>query len=288
MPRLLTILFLILFPPLSTASLSVSDDLGETVTLAQPAQRIISLAPHATELLFAAGAGDRLVGVVKYSDFPPAAREIEQVGSYKSVDLERIVALKPDLVVAWPSGNKPAVVEQLKSLGLTVYQSQPQEIIDVPRSLRQLGVLTGHSDTANAAAVQFEKEYQRLRDAYSQKSKVTLFYQIWNRPIMTINGEHLISKVMQLCGGENVFAQLQANAPKLDVEAVLAANPQVIVASGMGEERPDWLEDWRKWDQLQAVKNNHLYFIPPDIIQRHSPRILQGAQQLCEALDKAR
>ncbi|MDH5299841.1 MAG: cobalamin-binding protein [Gammaproteobacteria bacterium] len=288
MHRIFVTVCLLLAATPSQAAIVVTDDLGAKVELPAPAQRIVSLAPHATELLFAAGAGNKIVGVVKYSDYPPQAQQIPQVGGYKALDLERIVALKPDLVVAWPSGNKPAVVEQLKSLGLTVYQSQPDELSDVAQNLRQLGKLAGTEGIANQAAQNFTAEHQALKQQYAAKPPVTVFYQIWNQPIMTINGQHLISKVINLCGGKNVFESAQASAPKLDVEAVLAANPQVIVASGMGEDRPDWVDDWKKWPQLQAVKTKQLYFIPPDIIQRHSPRILQGAKQLCEALDKAR
>ncbi|MDH5231936.1 MAG: cobalamin-binding protein [Gammaproteobacteria bacterium] len=270
------------------ADVQVIDDFGLKVTLNKPAKRIISLAPHATEQLFAAGAGQQIVAVVKYSDYPDAAKTIESIGSYRSIDIERIVALKPDLIVAWPSGNKQKAVDKLKALGLNVYQSQPEEILQIAESIEKLGVLSGHGVHAKKSAMVFRQEYDQLRTQYANKKTVRLFYQIWNKPIMTINGSHLISKVMGLCGGENVFAELSASAPKLDVEAVIQRNPEVIIASGMSEERPEWLDEWRQWKAMQAVKQNKLYFIPPDIIQRHSPRILQGAAQLCEHLEHAR
>lgn len=281
-------LFLLGLTGLAQAEVRVMDDLGAEVRLAEPARRIVSLAPHATELLFAAGAGDRVVGVVKYSDYPAEAKKIQQVGRYKAIDVERIVALKPDLVVVWPGGNRDKGIGQLRQLGFTLYQSQPRELEQVAVSIEKLGRLAASETVANAAVAAFRHKLARLREQYSQRQPVSVFYQIWNRPLMTLGGGHLVSRVMELCGGRNAFISLETNAPKLDVEAVLAADPQAIVASGMGQERPEWLEEWRRWQQLQAVKNDQLFFIPPDLLQRMTPRILDGAQMLCEQLESVR
>lgn len=266
----------------------VVDDRGHSVSLNSPAMRIISLAPHATEMLFAAGLGERVVGAVSYSDYPEAAKAIPQVGGYNRLDLERILALRPDLVLAWYSGNGPEQVEQLRRLGLTLYLSEPQELEAIPRTLERLGILGATEATANAAARDFRTQLERLRTGYADKAPISVFYQIWSRPLMSINDEHLIGKVIRLCGGRNVFGPLPVLTPVLSEEAVLAAAPEVIVASGMGQSRPEWLDDWRRWPQLPAVAAGALYFIPPQLIQRHSPRILQGAQQLCTQLDEAR
>jgi iron complex transport system substrate-binding protein len=272
----------------NAAPVSVVDDTGQTVTLAQPARRIVSLAPHVTETLFAAGAGAAVVGAVSYSDYPKAAKQIPQVGSYPNVDLERVVSLKPDLVVGWPGGNAPAQLERLRALGLTVYRSDPRRIEDVAANIKRLGVLAGTPAQADAAAAKFRHRHRELAQRYRARPPVTVFYQVWHRPLMTINGAHLISQVIALCGGVNVFTALPALTPTLDVEAVLKADPAVIVASGMDESRPEWLDDWRRWPQLRAVRDGHLYFVPPDLLQRHGPRILDGAEQLCAALDQAR
>lgn len=281
-------LALLCLPLLAQAELAVVDSSGRNVTLQQPAQRIVSLAPHVTELLFAAGAGERVVGVVSYSDWPPAARGIEQVGSYSALDMERILALRPDLVVAWESGNNPAQLERLERLGLTVLRHAPRTPDDIARMLEQLGRLAGTDAVAQPAAQNFRVRLQRLRERNAQVAPLTVFYQVWHQPLMTVSGAHLISAAIELCGGRNVFAALPALAPQISIEAVLAADPQVIVASGMAEQRPDWLDDWKRWPQLAAVRHDNLYFVPPDLLQRAGPRFIDGAERLCAALDEAR
>lgn len=270
------------------ADISVQDDPGQTVTLAQPARRIVSLAPHVTEMLFAAGAGDYLIGTVAYSDFPEAARRIPRVGGYTNIDLEAVVALRPHLIVAWKSGNPAHQIEKLRALGFAVYVTEPRHIEDVPHNIERLGLLAGTAGAASSAAAAFRARHDALRRRYGARPPVNVFYQIWDRPLMTVNGEHLISDVLRLCGGHNVFASLSVLAPKVDIEAVLAADPEVIVASGMGEARPEWLDDWRRWPRLRAARRGQLVFIHPDLIQRASPRLLDGAEQLCRALDDAR
>ena len=284
----LVLTVLLLAATYARAGVTVQDDRGNTVSLARPAERIVSLAPHATELLFAAGAGSRMVGAVDWSDFPPAAREVPRVGSYVQPDLERIVALKPDLVVAWYSGNEPRLVERLRALGYPVYVSEMRALEEVPAGIERLGRLAGTDAAASRAAADFRARRDRLQTSYAAGVPVRVFYQIWDKPLMTINNEHLITRVMELCGGRNVFGDLPTLTPHLDVEGVLVANPQAIVASGMGEARPDWLDHWRRWPDLTAVKNGHLFFVPPDFLQRPTPRILDGAQQMCEALEQVR
>jgi iron complex transport system substrate-binding protein len=266
----------------------VTDVSGAGIKLAAPARRIVSLAPHITELLFAAGAGGRVVGDVEYGDYPPAARALPKVGSFSRLDLEAIVALKPDLVMGWASSSPPAAISRLRAMGLTVYVSETHRIADIAGELERVGKMAGTEAVANSAAAAFRERHARLAARYSRQSPVTVFYQIWKQPLMTVNREQIISDAMRLCGGRNVFAQLPILAPTVTVEAVIAANPEVIVASGMGESRPEWLDDWRRWTTLTAVARDNLYFVPPDLLQRHTPRILDGAEKLCTHLETAR
>lgn len=274
--------------PAAAAGIELEDDTGRKLALAAPAQRIVSLAPHVTEMLFAAGAGERVVGAVDYSDYPEAAQRITRVGGYTRIDLEAVAALRPDLVIGWQSGNRDGDLARLQALGIPVYLSEPRNLEDVARNLERLGRLAGSEHTAQAAASTFRARREHLAATYSGRDKVRVFYQIWDRPLMTVNDRHLIADVIRLCGGANVFGEVAHLTPTIGVEAVLAANPEVIVASGMGEARPEWLDQWARWPQLEAAHRDNLFFIPPELIQRHTPRILDGAERLCGQIDTAR
>jgi iron complex transport system substrate-binding protein len=269
------------------AEIVVTDAAGTRIRLDAPARRIVSLAPNITELLFAAGAGNRMVGNVDYGDYPPAAAALPKVGG-ASLDLEAIVALKPDLVLGWESGTAAAAVSRLRAMGLTVHLSESKRIEDIAGELERIGQLAGTEAVAGAAAKAFRERYARLGARYSRRPPVDVFYQIWKEPLMTVNGRQIISDAIRLCGGRNVFADLPVLAASVTVEAVIAANPEIIVASGMDDARPEWLDDWRRWHTLAAVARDNLYFIPPELIQRHTPRILDGVERLCAQLETAR
>lgn len=264
------------------------DDEGQAVRLARPAMRIVSLAPHVTEQLFAVGAGSRIVGAVEYSDFPPEAKRIPRVGDSDAIDFERLLVMRPDLVVAWTSGNSPKQIEQLRSLGLSVYSSQPRRLEEVASSLERLGRLTGSTVIAAQAARSFRQQVRGLRERYGGREPVTVFFELWNRPLYTVNNEQLISDAIRLCGGRNIFGDLPVLAPAVTHEAVLKADPAAIVATGMGGVRPEWLDEWRAWPDLQATRLGNLFFIDADLMNRHGPRLAEGARQLCEFLDLAR
>ena len=275
-------------PCSANAQIELTDDAGQRIVLAEPARRIVSLAPHITEILFAAGAGERVVGVVAYSDYPEAARALPQVGGYTQIDLEAIVGLRPALVIGGRSGNRDAHLARLQAMGIPVFLNEPRNLDDVARSLEQVGRLAGSGAAARAAAPAFRARHAALAARHASQPPVRTFYQIWDRPLMTINDEHLIADVIRLCGGSNVFGSLTQLAPTIGVEAVLAANPEAIVATGMGDARPEWLDQWARWPQLEATRRDNLFFIPPELIQRHTPRILDGAERLCAQLETAR
>lgn len=270
------------------AEVAVTDYLNRVVRLEQPAERIVALAPHIVENVYRAGAGDRLVAAVDYSDYPPAALELPKLGSHNAVSLEQILALEPDLVLVWGSGNGETMLRQLERLGLTVYVDEPRKLEDVAHSVRAIGILAGSSETAELAAASYLAGLERLESQYVQAEPVGVLYQVWNQPLQTLNGEHLVSDVIELCGGRNIYADALPLAPKINMESVLARDPEIIVASGMGEERPDWLDEWKQWPSLTAVEHDNLFFVPPDIIQRHTIRIVQGAELFCQHIDTAR
>ncbi|PCJ26915.1 MAG: cobalamin-binding protein [SAR86 cluster bacterium] len=268
--------------------IEVIDDEGSLVRLSAPAERIISLAPSLTELIFAAGAGDKLVGVVEYSDYPAAAKELPLVGRHDLLDMERILQLNPDLVVAWQTGNPRASVNRLKELGLTVYIAEPKSLDSIPGHLERLSTLAGTKETGAEAANFFRDSLQKLNLTYSNKAPVSTFYQVWDKPLISAGGNELINDIIELCGGVNIFSEISLMSPKVSQEAVLARNPEAIIASGMDIERPEWLDNWKRWSSITAVARNNLFFIPPDLLQRHTPRALLGAKMMCEQIDQAR
>ncbi len=274
---------------LVAAEIVVQDAAGNTVRLPRPAERVVSLAPHNTENLFAAGARGTLVGATSYSDYPPAAQEVPRVGGYSGLDLEAIAALRPDLILAWESGNRREDIERLRALGFTIYLSEPRRLEDIASEIEALGRLTGTTETARRFASGYRERLRALRQRYRGQRPLRVFYEVWHRPLITINGEQIISKAITLCGGRNIFAHLATLAPSVDIEAVIAADPDVIVtATGNRQEEIRWREAWSRWSRMAAVARNHIYSLSPDLLQRQGPRILDGVAQLCDILSRAR
>ena len=287
MRRIAVALLLIMQARAVYAGIALSDDRGRQMVFAVPAQRIVSLAPHLSELLFAAGAGAKLVGTVAHSDYPEQARKLPVVGDSASLDIERILALKPDVVLAWLSGNPPGEISKLEQLGIRVLVTEPRSLGRIAEQIVLFGRLAGTEQAADAAAAQFRRDVEVLRRAYQGRRKVSVFYQVWHEPLMTVNGNQVISEVIALCGGENIFAGSNVLVPNVSLEAVLAADPEVIV-TGSEQSAAQDLNDWRQWRQLRAVRNGDLLAIPPDDISRPTPRLLNGARRLCAQLDHVR
>lgn len=286
---LIFLLFFFVDPRVSQADeIVVLDDMGRRVVLAGPARRIISLAPHLTENLFSVGAGKDIVGAVNHSDYPAQANSIQRVGGYKQFNLEVVASLQPDLILAWASGNGLDKIQQLIDLGFTVYISEPRTLDSIAESLDNLSALTGNADIEDSAGRHFRDILSILREDNKAKEVVSVFYQVWNTPLQTLSDGHVIGDVIKLCGGRNIFGSSSVIAPKVGVESVLKENPQAIIASGMGESRPEWLSEWLQWPQLQAVVHADLYFIPPDYLQRHTVRLLKGVEQMCSHLNSVR
>jgi iron complex transport system substrate-binding protein len=291
---LLIALAALLMPVLtaSAAVISVVDDSAATVTLDAPARRIVSLAPHTTELIYAAGGADLIVGAVNYSDYPPAAKQLPRVGDNQALDLEKIAALKPDLLIVWRHGNAQRQIGALRALGIPLFFSEPKQLPDIAANLHKLGELMGTVATADKAARDFTAKIDRLREQYAQRPVVSVFYQVWETPLMTLNGDHMVSDVIRLCGGRNVFASLTPVAPTVSTEAVIAANPDVIVTGRYGDADPGTLpkslDRWKSWTALSAVSHRNLFAVNADWLDRPAPRIAEGAAQLCEVLQTAR
>ncbi len=269
------------------AAITATDDAGGVVTLARPAQRIVSLAPHATELLFAAGAGGRVVGAVAHSDWPPEARALPRVGDANALDLERIVALAPDLVIAWPY-TMPAQLATLRARGATTFVSDPKSIAAIARDIEALGTLAGTQAIAQANADALRARLAALRARYAGAASISVFYEIWNDPLQTIGGGHLISEAIALCGGANVFGAQTLPAPSVSFEAVVAARPEVIVGGSDDGTRPPWLDEWKRFPAVPAIRYANLFVANGDLLHRSGPRFVAGVEALCATLDTAR
>ncbi len=270
------------------AEVCATDDTGRKVCLEQPAARIAALSPGATELVWAAGAGDKVVAVVSFSDYPEQAKEVPSVGSHTRMDLERLMQLEPDLVIGWVTGNPPEQIEALRDMGLPVFSIEPRSFEGVSHTIERLSLLAGTEEEGFAEADRFRQGIAALERQYRDAESVSVFYQVWDEPLMSVNDEHLIGKVITLCGGVNVFGDLERLVPRISAESVIGANPEAILAGGMGEENRHWLTRWEAFPNLDAAARDNLYFIPPSLVQRPTPRMLEGSQLFCEKLDDAR
>ena len=269
----------------SHAAISVVDDSGVTIRLSSPAQRIISLAPHTTELLFAAGAGKSIVAVTTWSDYPPQAKNIPSVGSATELDVERIIKLQPDLVVAWKNGNKPRQIAHLRKFGIQVFESEPKTLDEIANSIKKLSMLAGTEKIGEQQALAFQQKIQVLKNKYQHAEEVRYFYQIWQKPLMTLNGEHLISQALKICGGKNIFSELTPTAPTVNSESVIQKNPEVIF---MSSEEKNATSLWQSFPNMMAVSSNNLFTFNGSIMNRAGPRMAEATEQLCEKLELAR
>ncbi len=269
-------------------AITVVDDSGQSVILARPAQRVISMAPHVTELLFAAGGGARVVGVMNYSDYPEAAKTLPRVGSDSALDMERLVALKPDLLVVWQSGNTARQLEQLRQLGIPMFYSEPQQMDQIADSLLRLGQLLGTEAVAQPAARALRAKTAALAARYARRPPVRMFYQIWDKPVYTLNDRQIVSDAIRLCGGQNVFGKLPVKAPEVSVEAVIAADPEVIIGGDRGEQVDAGLNIWKPYTSMLAVQRGNLFSLSGGLLVRAGPRMVDGAAELCEKLELAR
>jgi iron complex transport system substrate-binding protein len=288
----------LLLSPLAALSATFTDDVGQTTDWRTPPMRVVALAPSLTELVYAAGAGHKLVGVDRASDHPAAVAQLPRVGDYMRVDIERLLQLKPDVVLVWASGNTGRELAQLAAAGVPAVRLEPQRLTDVALAIERLGEWLGTAHVAQKNAAQLRATLAALQAEHAQKKPVSVFYQVWSQPLLTLNDQHVVSDALRLCGARNVFGALKPLVPEVSVEAVLAAQPDLIVAAreskdgDLAARRTPQLSTFALWQtharHLKAVQRGALYTLPGDVISRPGPRIAQGVRALCEAVDAAR
>ncbi len=264
------------------------DDRGQAIEFVNPPQRIISLAPNITELLFAVGAGSHVVAVSEYSDHPADALALPKVANALGVDFERVLDLRPDLVIAWLSGNGRRVIDRLEHLGIRVFVTEPRRFADVERLLSVFGQIAGSPREGSSQAARFREQVASLRDRYAWKSSMSVFYQLSQRPLMTINREHIISELLTLCGGDNVFADYRLLAPTVNIEDVMKRDADVILISSTVPNVNQVRAQWLMMTDLKAAKTKRVFVVDADLINRQTPRLVQGAEQICLLIDRAR
>src|SRR5437879_2347186 len=264
--------------------ITVSDDTGQRVAVLNPPLRIVSLAAGATEMLFAAGAGPHVVATVQYSDQPSAAQRVPRNGDVTGVDIERLDALHPDVAVVWPGGGNPAQIEEIARLGIPVYRQQVNALADLPDSLRRLGALTGTGAAAEQVARDLEAHLARVTREYRSDRQPSVLLEVWNRPIYTVGGTHLMSDALRLCSARNVFADLRDLGPVVDTEAVIARNPDIIIAVAPPGEGAAWLAEWKRFGTLSAVRGGRLIAFEDQAFVRLGPSVIDAAEALCRRI----
>jgi len=285
----LAMLSMIVLPGLALASevIELPQSDGSTLKLRSPAKRLVTLSPHLTELVYAAGAGDLVVATVEYSEYPPAAIEIPRVGDAFRIDTERIHLNSPDLILAWETGNPPAALAQLSSLGFAVWIIEIREVEAIARVIQQIGMAADTSALADPVSEDILLQINTLKSQNKAKEDISYFYQIAAKPLYTINGEHLISRGLKLCGGRNVFSDLPNLAPQVGMEAVLLADPSVLIGPDI-EGASDPLQHWQSWSRMTAVNNGSYMLLPADAISRATPRFIDAVELACTMLDDLR
>lgn len=270
----------------AVGAVTVHDDAGNAVMLDKPAMRVISMAPHVTETLFAAGGGSRIVGAVNYSDYPEAAKSIPRIGSNREIDMERVISMKPDLIVAWMHNNSERQIEMVRKLGVPVFLSDPQKLEGIPDNVARLGQLMGTQAVADPAAAELRRQLASLRSRYAGRPTVRTFYQVWDKPLYTLSGRHIITDALRLCGGENIFDKLTVTAPIVSIESVLQADPEAVF--GTAEKNYGGVNLWKPYASLTATRRDNLFTVDGNLLNRAGPRMIAGTAVLCEKLELAR
>jgi iron complex transport system substrate-binding protein len=264
------------------ARVTVTDDFGHNVTVRTPPLRIVSLAPGATAMLVAAGAGGQLVGTIEYSGQPASEKKLPRVGNADAIDMERLVALRPDVVVVWPDGNNPAQMATLERLGISVYRQEAVTLDSIPASLRRLGRLAGTSVVADRRAGVLAAKLAGLRQEYANSGRPPrVLLEVWDRPLYTVGRGELMSDALGVCGARNAFADLPQRAPAIGIEAVIARDPDIIIAAAPPEKGAAWLAEWRRFPSLRAVTTGHLLAFEDQRLMGLGPGAIDATAVMC-------
>ncbi|MFM9884842.1 MAG: helical backbone metal receptor [Burkholderiales bacterium] len=270
----------------AASAIKVTDDDGHVFVLDQPARRIVTLSPSLAEIVFAVGAGDRLIGVSSYSDDPIEASKIQVVASSGRIDIERLRWLRPDLVIGWRTGNPARDLERIKRMRMPVFMTEPRSLMDIARIVRTIGVLTGTAERAEAIARSFEETVTSL--SITAAEPMPAFVEIWHKPLLTVSGAHLMTDILRVCGASNVFAGIPALTARVSPEQLLIASPRLLVISGTADARQSIIERWQALKLVRAVQDGRIVVIDPRILHRQGLRIVEAVRDVCTAVRQSR
>lgn len=263
----------------------VTDDFRRNITVRYPPRRIVSLAPAATSMLVAAGASRQLVGTIEYSGQPGSEKELAKIGTPDAIDMERLIALRPDVVIVWPDGNNPAQIATIERLGIPVYRQEVVTLDGIASSLRRLGRLTGTSAAADLEASTLETKLAALRQGYANETHTpTVLLEVWDRPLYTVGGKELMSDALRVCGARNVFADLPERAPAIGIEAVLARDPDMIIAAAPPGRGASWLAQWQRFPSLRAVQTGRLLAFEDQRLSALGPGVIDATAVMCRKI----
>ena len=279
---LVTLIFAVTCASEVGAEIRVSDDIGEDVVLLKPARRVISLAPHITELIYSLGAEKQIVGTVKYSDYPPEASMLPRIGDAFSLNIESVLALKPDLIIAWHTGGNNRPIERLRSLGMPVYTNEARSLAGIGEAIIDIATLLGKNERGFELQQEFITALENSRVV--KQSSPVIFFQISDQELYTVSSKHLIGQAINHCGGKNLFSDISPNVSQVNQEMILANQPDVIVVTQRPGSKSTWVETWRGFTGTQYQVDT----INPDLISRPSLRMLDGIKAICEIVNGAR
>jgi iron complex transport system substrate-binding protein len=262
-----------------------TDEMGRSIELDSPPKRIISLAPHITEIVFDLGLGDKLVGVTQYSDYPEAAKKIDRVGSYVRLNIEKIISLEPDLVISTAGGNPREVVERLATLGLKVYVIHPKKMEDIYSNISSIAAITGRKEAGEKLAKGMKKRVDTIVNKVKGLVRPKVFLQLGASPLLTASENTFIDDLLKKAGGSNIASAEPARYPVYSMEEVINQGPDIIITMLMGSERDVAAKEyWEKWSIIPAVKNGRLFNIDPSLVNRPSPRLAEGLEIVARKL----
>lgn len=276
-----TTIFLLLLAVASSA-------FAEENSKGKPAERIVSLAPHITEMLFEIGAGEKVVATVDYANHPEAAKAIPRIGGHYGINIEKLLLLKPDLVLFWQGGNKAQDLAKMQQLGLNVVLNEPVYLEYVAKELVKLGKLTGNEQQAQQKADAFLTNLNVIKSRYASKNTLSTFYQLWSTPLMTINKDSWINQLVSACNARNIFSESPTKTPQVSIENVLVAKPDIIVIPDANSTSPQPSVGWESWPQIPAVTKQQIIHVNGDVMHRFSPKMLSGLADMCHQIDAFR